>query len=374
MGVLRRIFAITRKEIRILFTRPLERRIIIVPPIVLMLLFSFAATREVRNVDMAVLNYDQGIWSTEIIQRLQGASSLFRSITPMYDRQTLKDALDRQRILVALVFPDDFSRNLEANQVASVQVLLDGRRTTAAQLTQNYLERILADVSQQAQQRYATAPSGAGVAILHSVNWFNPNLEFRWFYLPSLIGLLTMMMGFVITGLSVAREREMGTFDQMLVSPANPTEIAIAKLIPGCLIAMVHGTIFVIGIHFFFKVPLEGSVLLLYTSLLIFALACSGVGLMISSVASSQQQAFLGCFTVAVPLILLSGYASPVSNMPAFLISLSELDPLRHFLVILQGVFLRALSWNEALPSIAKMFAIAFVSTFSAILLFRKRL
>lgn len=374
MEVLRRIIAITRKEIQVLFARPLERRIIIIPPIVLMILFSFAATREVRNVDLAILNHDQGIWSTEIIQRLQG-SPLFRSITFVHNRRELQESLDRQRVLVALAFPSNFSRNIEANQPASVQILLDGRRTTAAQLTQSYLERIVADVSLQVQQRYpsSTLPT-SGMPILQSINWFNPNLEFRWFYLPSLIGLLSMMMGFVITGLSVARERELGTFDQMLVSPANPTEIALAKLIPGCLVALVHGTMFIIGIHFFFKVPLEGSVVLFYFALAIFALACSGIGLMVSSIASSQQQAFLGCFTVAVPLILLSGYASPVDNMPAFLIALSELDPLRHFLVILHGVFLRAISWHEALISIAKMLAIALVSTVSAIALFRKRL
>ncbi|MDN4758682.1 ABC transporter permease, partial [Clostridioides difficile] len=175
---------------------------------------------------------------------------------------------------------------------------------------------------------------------VEELNWFNPNLDFRWFILPNLIGTINFLMGMIITGLTVARERELGTFDQMLVSPASPVEIACGKLIPGCVVGLVHGTIFFFSIIGFFKVPFVGSVAVLYVTMLLFSLSVSSIGLMVSSFASTQQQAFLGCFTVGVPCILLSGFMTPVNNMPMFLQDLSQLNPLRHFIVILQGLFL----------------------------------
>lgn len=372
MNVLRRIFAITRKEIIILFARPLERRIIILPPVILLFVFSWAATREVRNVDAAVLDRDHGAWSLEARQRLEGAPT-FRSVRGVANMREATEALDMQRVLFVLVFADDFSRRVEAGQPATVQILLDGRRANAAQVVQNYVATILADVAQTTPLAAERAARGTPRVLVEAVNWFNPNLEYTWFYLPNLIGLISMMMGFVITGLSVARERELGTFDQVLVSPALPTEIAVAKLIPGGLVALVHGTIFILGSHCIFHVPIEGSLVLLYVGLLIFAVSVSGIGLMVSSFVATQQQAFLGCFTVAVPLILLSGYASPVDNMPEAWKLLGEIDPLRHFLALIPGVFLKGVSLHSALIYLGKMTLIAVVTTLVAIRMFRKR-
>ena len=372
MNALRRIFAITRKEIQILFARPLERRIIVLPPVILMFVFSWAATREVRNVDVAVLDRDHGAWSLELRRRLEGAPT-FQSVREVTNMREAARALDLQRVLFILVFADDFSRRVEAGQPATVQVLLDGRRANAAQVAHNYVAAILEDVAQTtplAEERTARVTPRVRV---EAINWFNPNLEYTWFYLPNLIGLISMMMGFVITGLSVARERELGTFDQMLVSPARPTEIAVAKLIPGGLVALFHGTVFILGAHFIFHVPIVGSLATLYAGLLVFAVAVSGIGLMISSFVATQQQAFLGCFTVAVPLILLSGYASPVDNMPAALRALGEIDPLRHFLALILGVFLNGISSHSALVYLGKMTLIATVTTVVAIRMFRRR-
>lgn len=372
MTALRRVFAITRKEILVLFARPLERRIIILPPVILMFVFSWAATREVRNVDVAVLDRDHGAWSLELRHRLEG-SPTFRTVHEVANMTEAAKDLDMQRVLLVLVFADDFSRRVEAGQPATVQVLLDGRRANAAQVVQGYVAAILESLAQTTPLAAERMARGAPRVTVEAVNWFNPNLEYTWFYLPNLIGLISMMMGFVITGLSVARERELGTFDQMLVSPAQPMEIAAAKLIPGGLVALLHGTIFILGAHFIFHVPLEGSLALLYAGLLIFAVAVSSIGLMISSFVATQQQAFLGCFTVAVPLILLSGYASPVDNMPAALQILGEIDPLRHFLALILGVFLKGISPHSACVSLGKMALIATLTTIVAVRMFRKR-
>lgn len=373
MNALRRIFAITRKEIEVLFARPLERRVIIIPPIVMLFVFSWAATRDVRNVDAAILDRDHGAWSLEIRQRLEG-SPTFRSVSSVNGMQEARTALDMQRVLFVLVFDDDFSRKIEAGEPAVFQILLDGRRSNAAQIAQTYVAAMVGEVAMGAPLIKTLFKGEKPPRIdLQVVNWFNPNLEFTWFYLPSLMGLLSMMMGFLITGLSVARERELGTFDQMLVSPAQPLEIAIAKLIPGGLVALTHGTIFLLGSHLVFHVPLEGSLALLYVAMFIFAISVSGIGLMISSFVATQQQAFLGCFTIAVPFILLSGYASPVDNMSPFLQYLGEVDPLRHFLVIIQGVFLKDVSLASAMVNLGKMSIIALVTSVVAIRMFKKR-
>jgi len=198
-------------------------------------------------------------------------------------------------------------------------------------------------------------------------------MEFQWFFLPNLIGMLSFALGIIVTGLSVAREREMGTFDQLIVSPATPGEIALAKLLPGCLIGLIHGTIFVLLTHFCFGVPVSGSLFLLYGSMLIFSMSVCGLGLMISSMCATQQQAFLGAFACVVPCTLLSGFLTPVDNMPVFLQHLSQANPLRHFLVIIQGVFLKDISLAAAAVNCLKLGVIALISVSVAIWFFRWR-
>lgn len=185
--------------------------------------------------------------------------------------------------------------------------------------------------------------------------------------------MLSFMLGLVVTGLSIAREREAGTFDQLLVSPATPTEIALAKLIPGCVVGLAHGTIFLLVSVFGFGVPFTGSVVLLYVAIFIFSLAAGGIGLMISSLSSTQQQAFLGAFTVGVPCILLSGAVTPVINMPMFLQHGSQLNPIRHFTTLVQGVFLRDITFEAASVSLLKICAITVVCVCVAVWMFRRR-
>jgi ABC-2 type transport system permease protein len=204
-------------------------------------------------------------------------------------------------------------------------------------------------------------------------SWFNPNLKFQWFFLPNIIGMLSFILGLVVTGLSVAREREVGTFDQLLVSPATPTEIALAKLVPGCIIGLVHGTIFLLISVFGFGVPFTGTVALLYASMLFFAAAAGGIGLMVSSLSSTQQQAFLGAFTIGVPCILISGAITPVVNMPPFLQYASQINPLCHFVGICQGLFLKNMTLAATLSRLWKIVVISSVAVTVAIFVFRRR-
>lgn len=360
-----RIAVIIRKELLVLLGNRVSRFLIIMPPLVQIIIFGWAATMEVRNVRAAYVNNDNGRWSREIIHRLEG-SPTFHSVLALSGPEAARKALENQEALLVLDFDSDFSRKIERGETADAQILLDGRRSNAAQIASAYLAEIIGAVAAEARESHATPVSVATRC------WFNPNLDFQWYFLPNLIGIITLMLGLVVTGLSVARERETGTFDQLLVSPATPVEIALGKLAPGCLIGLVHGTLFILIAIFGFGVPLNGSLALLYVAMLVFAFAAGAVGLMVSSLSSTQQQAFLGAFAIGVPCILISGAVTPIINMPPFLQNFTLVNPLRHFTVICQGVFLKEITSWAALLNLGKIFCISLVAVGIAIWMFRR--
>jgi len=367
MMKLGRVLTIVRKELLVLIGNRQSRIMLVVPPLMQLVLFAWAATMEVRNVDFAVYNLDNGRWSRELAQRV-GGSSYFRTPLRLERPEEIQEMLDSQRVLLVLSFASDFSTALERGEGAILQIVLDGRKSNSAQIANSYVQQIVRGFNAE-----RASFSSAAVPEVDLRFWFNPNMEFQWFFLPNLIGLLSFALGIIVTALTVAREREMGTFDQLLVSPATPGEIAIAKLMPGCLIGLAHGTVFVLLSHFCFGVPVSGSLFLLYGSMVIFSLAVCGLGLMISSMCATQQQAFLGAFTGVVPCTLLSGFLTPIDNMPALLQYLSQINPLRHFLVIIQGVFLKDISPAAAAVHCLKLGVIALVSVSVAVWFFRRR-
>ena len=370
----RRFATIVRKELLILLSNRVSRIMLVVPPLMQIIIFGWAATLEVRNVDVAVLDHDGGALGREIVHRLQG-SPTFRHVFFLQREADIRPAIDEEKALLAIVLPEDLSRRAAAGQPADVQAVLDGRRSNAAQIAAYYLQTMLHEVGAATPRGQALQAEAVHIPRLdiRLRRWFNPNLEFQWFFLPNLIGMLCFMLGLIVTGLSVAREREVGTFDQLLVSPATPTEIALAKLMPGCVVGLVHGSIFLLVSTQGFGVPFNGSVILLYVAILVFALASGGMGLMVSSLSATQQQAFLGAFTVGVPCILISGAVTPVINMPAFLQHASQLNPVRHFTAIVQGLFLRDISLSAALLNLGKIAAIAAVCVCVAVWMFRRR-
>ena len=368
----RRMLTIVRKELLVLFCNRVSRTLIIVPPLLQIVAFGWAATLEVRNVDVAVLNQDNGRWSREIVRRIQG-SPTFRSVSFLEGEAHIRPVMEQQRALFILVFDQEFSRRIERGEPATVQAILDGRRSNAAQIAADYLERLLRPVALDTPLGQEARKAAAPDLDVRVRCWFNPNLEFQWFFLPNLIGMLSFMLGLVVTGLSVAREREVGTFDQLLVSPATATEIALAKLVPGCLVGLAHGTIFLIISVFGFGVPFTGSLVLLYLGMLAFAVASGGMGLMVSSLSATQQQAFLGAFTVGVPCILISGAVTPINNMPVFLQYASQINPMRHFTAIVQGVFLKDITVLAAMTHLGKIILISAVAVAVAVRMFKRR-
>ncbi len=364
-----RLLALIVKELLVVLRDPRSRFILVGPPVVQLVVFAFAATLEVKNVDLVVLNRDEGASGLELVRRIEG-SPTFRSVLAVHDPKALQKAIDQQQAICAVHIGPSFSRDLVAGRPASVQFMLDGRRSNAAQIVNGYLGTIVNTYVADENERSHRVASTPRVV---PRNWFNPNLTFTWFTVPGLIAIVAQLIGLIVTALSVARERELGTFDQLMVAPLRTPEILLGKLIPPMLIGLAHITLYVLATVLIFSVPLRGSLLLLYGSALFFLAAVAGIGLFISSLCATQQQAILGAFLFLAPATLLSGFATPIENMPPWLQPLTTVNPLRYFLVVTRGVFLKAMPFAEVVKSTVPLFFIAVVTLTVAAWLFRRR-
>ena len=365
-----RLIALIVKELLAILRDRRGRTVLIVPPILQLFLFAFAATLDVKSVSMAVLDQDRGRWAHELVERFAG-SPTFTEIRSVAGPAEIRALIDAQEVILVVQIPQGFSGDIEAGRTTAVQLILDGRRSNAAQIVQGYA----AEIVQGLNSAIAAENGRPGPPSLLVVrNWFNPNLDYHWFTVPSLIGTLGLLLGLSITALSVARERELGTFDQLLVSPLQPAEILIGKTVPSLIVGLVNGTIFLLIAALIFRIPFTGSVLLLYASLTVYLVSVIGVGLFISSLSKTQQQAFLGSFVFAAPAILLSGFATPVENMPDWLQAFTQINPLRHFLVIVNGLFTKDMPAQTVFENAWPLALIALVTMTSAAWLFRRRM
>jgi len=365
-----RLRALIVKEFLAILRDKRSRMVLIVPPMVQMIVFSFAATQDVKNVSMGILDKDSGEHSRELTQRFQDARA-FRHLVWLKGTREIAPLMDSQDAILVMVIPSDFSRKIEAGKSVPVQLILDGRRSNAAQIVQGYAFRIIEQFNREtAKASGRRLPPNQ----LVSRNWFNPNLFFTWHTVPSLIGILTTLIGLIVTGLSVARERELGTFDQLLVSPLKPLEIVLGKTIPAFVLSFGEGMVILTVAIFGFRVPLNGSLVLLLFSLSVFLLSIIGVGLFISSLARTQQQAVLGAFTFMVPAMLMSGFATPIENMPRWLQIIAEANPLKHFMILVKGIYLKDMSLSLVAVNVWPIAVIALFTLGGASWLFMRRL
>jgi ABC-2 type transport system permease protein len=364
-----RLLTLIIKELQSLWRSPQGRRLLIAPVLLQLLIFPFSTTMEVSNSTLAVYNQDSGADSIELLQRLSRARA-FPHVLMVYSDGALRQAIDEQQAMLAIRFPEDFSRRLESGQNADLQAIIDGRRSNSAQIAFGYAQNIVASYVAERQGRQGARQ----VSELVVDNLYNPNLEYRWFVLPSLVAIITTLGALIVTALSMAREREEGTFEQLLVSPLTPGMIMVGKAVPGLIVAGIQGSIIAAAAVFCYGVPFTGSLLLLYVSMFCYGLSLIGFGLMISSVCSTQQQAFLGVFSFTVPAVVLSGYMAPVENMPRFFQIVSEADPLRHFIVIVKGVFLKDMDLAMVWPNLWPLLLIALCTLSVAYGVFRRRI
>jgi len=358
------------KEFLALLKDKRSRTVVFVPPILQLLVFGYAATFDLNRIPFAVYNEDPGPASRDLVARFAGSPNLRQVATLTYEDQ-IAPQVDGRNVLLVLHIGPQFTRDLIGGRPAPVQVIVDGRNSKTAAILFNYVNTIVAAFNTDWQKRSGGATTQAH---LETRAWFNPNLASRWFIVPGIVGLLTLVVTTLVTALSVAREREHGTFDQLLVTPFRPGEILIGKALPGFIIGLFEATLIILIAVLWFQVPLRGSLLTLYVGLLCFLLSTVGMGLMISSLAVTQQQGLLGAFLFLVPCIILSGFATPIANMPHWVQMITYIDPLRYFLIILRGVFLEGTPFHLLLDQFWPMAVIGLVNLFLAGYLFRHRL
>jgi ABC-2 type transport system permease protein len=365
-----RIRALIVKELLAIWKDKRSRAVIVLPPLLQLIVFGYAATFDVSHVATAIYNEDSGLAAREFIARFEG-SRTFQIIGHLNRDAEIKEVIDPKRASLIVHVGQTFSRDLAAHRPAKVQLIVDGRESNTALIILGYASRIVADFNEEWLQDHGESLPPARLVVR---SWFNPNLESRWFIVPGIVALLTLVVTTVVTALSVAREREMGTFEQLLVTPFRPFEILIGKSVPAMIIGIVEGTVIVVVGVLWFGVPLRGSLYLLYAGLFLYILAVIGIGLMISSVSRTQQQAILGAFLFVVPAVILSGFATPIANMPPSIQHLTFINPMRYFLIIVRGTFLEGLPAELVYARLWPMAVIAAATLTGASWMFRRRL
>ena len=370
MDFLRRLANLIRKELLAILKDPANRIILIAPVFVQTLIFGYAATYDVRDVPYALLDQSRGAAASELVARLDG-SGVFRRVATLDSSSDIARVIDARAALMVVHIGPRFEQQLNAGEEAPVQVLLDARNSQTAGTAGAYFGGVVARFNAAwAEEHGARGPPFT----LRVRSWYNPNFESSWAMLPALIGLLGMIQTLMLTALSVAREREQGTFDQLLVTPYRPMEIMVGKAVPSILIGLVQSTIVLMVALLWFQVPMAGSFLALYGALLLFTVASVGIGLAVSALSANMQQAMLYMFVMIMPLVLLSGITTPVRNMPEAMQWLTMVNPLRFAIDMIQRIYLEGVGLGDLVYDIIPLLLIAIVTLPVAAWLFRNRL
>jgi len=375
---LRRIGHMVKKEFIQTLRDPHMRWLLFGPPIIQMLVFGYAATLDVRNVALRVLDLDNTQESRELVARFS-ASRYFHLGQYASQRADLREGLDRGDILAAMEIDSGFAERLRNGQGATVQVLVDCSNSNTALVALGYLNQIGGEFSRdyQLDRMRRTAPQ-AGSSLpqvdLEVRPWFNEGLESQWYFVPGVIGNVMLILVMMLTAFAVVREREIGTLEQIMVTPIRRWEFILGKTIPFFLVGCVDAALIAVVGTFWFGVPFRGNLGVLATGLVAFLLAGLGLGLFLSTVSANQQQAMIASFFFTMPMITLSGFGTPIASMPPLLQKMSYANPLRHIMVILRSVYLKGAGFDVLWPEITTLVGFAAVLLTISVLRFHKSL
>ncbi len=347
-----RVSRLLRKEWRQIFRDPRSKRIVFASPILQLVLFGYAVNTDVNRTALYVVDHAVSAESRALVDAFT-AAGWFRVVGRSDRPADLLRALDQGDARIGIEIPPDFGARLRSGD-ARVQVLLDGTNSNTATVAQGYAARIIQDFAA------AYAPTGRPGGIdLRTRAWYNPGLESRVYNIPAVVGTILMLMSLLLTALAVVRERELGTLDQLLVSPLTPVELILGKTLPVVAIALIDLVLVVAVSLLWFDVPFRGSALALLVASAVYIVAALGIGLFISTVSSTQQEAFMGMFLFFLPTVILSGFMYPVYTMPEIFQLITLLNPLRHFLDIVRGIFLKGEGLSDILPELGALTAMA---------------
>jgi ABC-2 type transport system permease protein len=366
------------KEFIQVFRDKRTRFVLFGPPIIQMMIFGYAATFEIHHVPTVVLDLDHSQESRDLISRFS-SSPYFDVQRELTDYRQLGDLIDRDKATVGLEIDAGFAQNLRKGQTAPLQVIVDATNSNTALIASGYISQIALGFAQDYQKDRIYRISPQMVEEIPSVQleprpWYNPDLRSRWFFVPGIVGSLTLVLVVTLTAFAVVREREIGTLEQIMVTPIRPAEFILGKTLPFFLIGLFDVSLIATVGTLWFQVPFRGQILVLFAGAILFLLCMLGVGLLISTVSATQQQAMVTAFFFIMPAITFSGFGFPISTMPQWLQYLTYLSPLRYFLVVLRGTYLKGVGMAILWPQMAAMAGLGTALLTIAILRFHKAL
>ncbi|MEX0851691.1 MAG: ABC transporter permease [Bauldia sp.] len=370
IAALLRIRTLVQKELLALLRDRRSRAVLFAPAIVQSLLFGYAASYDLNHVPYAVFDEDRSAASRDLIARLDG-SGVFDRVAEISRASEIADLVDSRQVLLVIGFGPDFARRMTAGEPANVLIIADGRNSNTAGTALSYVNAIVERFNTNWRERHGLASPPVRVTVRA---WYNQNLETRWTMIPALVGTITLLQTLLLTALSVAREREDGTFDQLLVTPIRPTEIMVGKALPATMVGLIQATLILLVAQLWFNIPFAGSFVTLYAGLVLFVVSAVGIGLFISSLVATMQQAMLFSFVLLMPFILLSGLATPIGNMPPAFQYLTFVNPLRYAIDISRRVYLEGAGFADIAPDLWPLAVIGAVTLPVAAWMFRNRL
>ena len=362
--MLERVKPMLIKEFIQIARDPKMLRVIFIVPILQMLIFGYAVTTDVRHVATAVYDLDNSVASRELVQRF-ARSGYFEIVEYIVSDRRLTDLLDHGDVCAILRFNKGFATDLQAGRSAQVQLVLDGTDSNTARIILNYGMQIAGQFSRQILVERLARKGGpahhggqarpTGEVRLQMRAWFNANLESRNYFVPGVIAILVMLITLMLTGMAVVREKEIGTMEQVMVTPITPAEFILGKTLPFALIGFADVLLVTLVGVFWFDVPIRGHLLLLLAATALYLMTSLGTGLLISTLSQTQQQAMMSTFFFFFPAVLLSGFMFPIANMPPIVQWVTYLNPLRYFLVIVRGIFLKGVGVAVLWPQMAAL-------------------
>ena len=373
------------KRVRFLFVKELiqvlrDKRMrvtLIFPPLFQLIVFGYAANLDVKNIRMAVRDLDQSIDSRDLIGRFR-SSKYFDVVSFPQSGGEIEGLIKKGDITLSIEIQSGFSKKLKKGDTAIVQILLDGTESNTAMIAMGYMGRILSEYSTlvmvgRLNQEGVIGFEEAGVEVEYRI-WFNPNLESRLFYVPGVIASIAFLIPIILTAQAIVREREIGTLEQIMVTPIRSWELMVGKTLPFALIGLLDVILIAIIGVVWFEVPLRGNPVILLAGTILFLMSSVGVGLFISTISSTQQQAQISTFIFMMPAFILSGFAFPLENMPQWIQYLTYANPLRYFLIIIRGVFLKGNGFDILWPQMAALAVLGGFTILLSSLRFQKRL
>ena len=368
MSIVSGIGSLIKKELQNLLREKKSAFMIFFPIVIFLTVFIFATTKDVDNISIAVLNQDNGIHSKDFLEKVTNTKTFSKNIY-VNNQDEMTKLINSEKAFIGIIIPSNFSKNLSLQQTSDIQIINDGRRTNSSMLAYGYLSQII--------QNFQSSLCKTSTHCTPSISlrtWYNPNKEAIWFAITSIICLMIVTQTISLAGLSITREKEEGTLDQLLVSPIKPLGILIGKITPSIIIAMTMGLITTACGHFVYGVPMRGSILLLILSMFIFVTAVVGIGVFIASFSKTQQQAHLGTFILSMPMITLSGIMSPIESITnPFLKIFCKCNPIVYANKLITGIMLKDMSLKSASVHIYPLLLIGVVLLIVSSVIFAKQ-